>query len=178
MELRIPKMNYNKSINVWQHSYIPTDDTTHEELIELFKNYYISNMYWMKTGKRVPGNDTRYWLMRIKRKVSERRQVILDWKHAIDRDKPKAPVRTSPEHKEAVRQFRQEQIQKEEEELRLEMESLRSLNQEDQLLHSFFDDVLLASSHTLSLEDFDIEDIDLDLEELDKYTDDDFDDEE
>ena len=77
---------YAKRIYPWQLAQIPEDQTTHDNLMHAFQQYYRANLQWIKTGTKQSGQDVRYWLMEISSINAKRRKEILAW-HKIICDK-------------------------------------------------------------------------------------------
>ena len=78
-----PIQIYSPRVYDWQLEQIPTDDETHDKLINAFQMYYKANLRWIQSGTKQAGIDARYWLNEINHLTIERRKVILDWKKTI-----------------------------------------------------------------------------------------------
>ena len=65
----------------------PRDEELHDQLMEAFRQYYKANQEWAEKGTRRAGLKTRKWLSEIRHIAIERREVIMQWRYEIDREK-------------------------------------------------------------------------------------------
>ena len=79
----IPEQAYASRVYSWQLSQIPSDHTTHDELIYAFQQYYKANLHWMQAGTKQSAQDARFWLNEISHLTLKRRKFILEWKKKI-----------------------------------------------------------------------------------------------
>jgi len=74
-----PKQDYAQRIYSWQLEQIPSDDETHDKLINAFQQYYKANLQWIQSGTKRSAQDARYWLMEIHTLTKHQRKFILGW---------------------------------------------------------------------------------------------------
>lgn len=65
----------------------PRDEELHDQLMEAFRQYYKANQEWAEKGTRRAGLKTRKWLSEIRHIAIERREVIMQWRYEIDKEK-------------------------------------------------------------------------------------------
>lgn len=63
------------------------DDRLHDELMAAFRDYFKAHTDWVEKGTRVSGLKTRKTLSKIKKLAMLRREEIMQWRYAIDREK-------------------------------------------------------------------------------------------
>ncbi len=63
------------------------DEEMHEQLMQLFREYFRANQDWVNKGTRRSGMTTRAILNEIKHLCVERRKHIMDWRYDLDADK-------------------------------------------------------------------------------------------
>jgi hypothetical protein len=65
----------------------PRDEELHDRLMDAFRRYYKANQEWVERGTRRAGLKTRKLLSEIRHIAIERREVIMQWRYEIDREK-------------------------------------------------------------------------------------------
>ena len=65
----------------------PRDEELHDRLMDAFRRYYKANQEWVEKGTRRAGLKTRKLLSEIRHIAIERREVIMQWRYEIDREK-------------------------------------------------------------------------------------------
>lgn len=63
------------------------DDELHDKLMAAFREYFKAHTDWVEKGTRVSGLKTRKTLSTIKKLAMLRREEIMQWRYAIDREK-------------------------------------------------------------------------------------------
>lgn len=63
------------------------DDDLHDKLMAAFRDYFKAHTDWIEKGTRVSGLKTRKTLSTIKKLAMLRREEIMQWRYAIDREK-------------------------------------------------------------------------------------------
>ena len=63
------------------------DDTTHDALMEAFRQYFKANQKWINKGTRIAGEEVRYWLAQIRIIARERRDKVQRYRVHLDRTK-------------------------------------------------------------------------------------------
>ena len=63
------------------------DDKLHDELMAAFREYFKAHTDWVEKGTRVSGLKTRKTLSTIKKLAMLRREEIMQWRYAIDKEK-------------------------------------------------------------------------------------------
>ena len=74
---------------------IKRDESSHDELMRAFNEYFKANQTWIVKGIRRAGMQTRYWLSEIRRICSARRVIIMDWRFEVDKDKKQRKAQNS-----------------------------------------------------------------------------------
>lgn len=82
-----PKQKYSSRIYDWQLDKVPEDESTHDELLHAFQQYYKANLHWIRSGTKRSAQDARYWLNEINKLCVDRRKVILGWIKEIKTDR-------------------------------------------------------------------------------------------
>jgi len=65
----------------------PRDEELHDRLMDAFRRYFKANQEWVEKGTRRAGLKTRKLLSEIRHIAIERREVIMQWRYQIDREK-------------------------------------------------------------------------------------------
>ena len=65
----------------------PRDEELHDQLMDAFRRYYKANQEWVEKGTRRAGLKTRKLLSEIRHIAIERREVIMQWRYQIDKEK-------------------------------------------------------------------------------------------
>jgi hypothetical protein len=65
----------------------PRDEELHDRLMDAFRRYFKANQEWVEKGTRRAGLKTRKLLSEIRHIAIERREVIMQWRYEIDREK-------------------------------------------------------------------------------------------
>jgi len=63
------------------------DESTHDQLMRAFAEYFKANQRWINRGTRQAGLETRYWLAQIRIIARDRRAHIQEYRHWLDATK-------------------------------------------------------------------------------------------